>query len=130
MSMSRPVSLKKPCLMPNSMKLEFQKPRWATATLSVSALATDANNAAFSTIEDARARRMPASPFVPSRQRHHDRRGGRQFRREHLLVAGLGPLPDADGRPQVLTGILRIAGPVEIRELNPAAVHQRAFGHV
>jgi hypothetical protein len=45
------------------MKLEFQKPRWATATLSVSALAPDAANAAFSTIENARAWRMTPNPL-------------------------------------------------------------------
>src|SRR5262249_18137623 len=61
--MSRPISLKKPRLIPNSMKLEFQNPRWATATLSVSALAPDAHNAAFSTIENARARCITLNPL-------------------------------------------------------------------
>src|SRR5262245_48270950 len=66
--------------------------------------------------------------LAPRRQGHHDWGRGRQFCWEDLLVAGLGPLPDPDRRPQVLAGILGIIGPVEICELDAAAVHQRAFG--
>ena len=50
--------------------------------------------------------------------------------RQHLLVAGLGPLPDADRRPQILAGVLGIVGPIEIGEFDAAAVDQRTLRQV
>src|SRR2546428_13896514 len=68
--------------------------------------------------------------LAPRRQRHHGRWSRCEPFREDLLVAGLGPLSDADGGAQVLPGILRVIRPIEIGELDAAAVHQRAFRQV
>src|SRR5260370_38957601 len=66
------------------------------------------------------------STVAPLRQRHHVRFMGRQTRWIDLLVAGLGPLPDADRCPQVLAGVLGVFRPVTIGYLESAASQQRS----
>src|ERR1700721_3153971 len=65
------------------------------------------------------------STLTPIRKRHHDQWLGGEFVRIDFLVAGLGPLPDADRGAQILAGILGIVGPVEIGELDAAAIDER-----
>src|SRR5271168_4196925 len=64
------------------------------------------------------------STLAPVRERHHDRLMRGELRRIDFLVARLGPLPDADRGAQILAGILGIIRPVEISELDAAAVDQ------
>src|SRR2546423_2221927 len=71
-----------------------------------------------------------ASPLVPRRQRHHDRLVRGERLREHLVVAVLLPLPDADRRAQVAAGVLRLGRPVVVGELDAAAVDQAALRQI
>src|SRR5512141_2046097 len=68
--------------------------------------------------------------LIPGRQRHQHRLVRRQGLGEDLVIAFLLPLPNTDGRPQVLAGILRIRRPIEIGELDPAAVDQAALRQI
>src|SRR6266566_8086755 len=70
------------------------------------------------------------SALVPGRQRHHDRLVRGERLREHLVVAVLLPLPDADRRAQIAARVLRLRRPVVVGELDAAAVDQAAFRQV
>src|SRR5580692_2197777 len=79
---------------------------------------------------DARQPPGSESTLTPIRQRHHNRLLGCEFGRIDFLVARLGPLPDANRGPQILPSILGVVGPVEIGELDTAAIDQRSLGQV
>src|ERR1700684_3231416 len=79
---------------------------------------------------DPRRQPDPESTLTPIRQRHHDRRLRCEFAGIYFLVTRLGPLPDADRGTQILSSVLGIVGPVEIGELDSAAVYQRSLGQI
>src|SRR5882757_6494100 len=70
------------------------------------------------------------SALVPARHRHLDRLVRRKARREHLLVTILRPLPDTDRCTQILACVLRIIRPVEVGELDAAAVDERSLRQI
>src|SRR5947209_13563385 len=74
--------------------------------------------------------RRLALALIPGWQRHGDWLPRGERLRENLPRALVLPLPYADRGAQVLTGVFPVAIPIEIGELDAAAVDQRAVRQV